>query len=100
MQTLRGHRADALFINVKSVSGAWRLSIDQDAKFNGRSRCRRTHDEMKIAGMKAVYEAPVRLVQFDGVAFYRPVAGQRPIVPAEPRRHFIYMRLVTGRAAR
>src|SRR5262245_33896062 len=63
VQTLRGHRADALFVNVKSVSGARRLSIDQDTKFNGRSWCRRAHDEMKIARVKAIHEAPVRLIQ-------------------------------------
>ena len=82
VQTLFGHRADALFVNVKSVRRAWRLSIDQHTKFYGRSWRRGTHDEMKVPRMKAVCDATVGLVQFDGVALYRPVAGQRPIVPA------------------
>src|SRR5262249_33705547 len=49
VQTLFGDRAVALFVNVKAVSRAWRLSIDTHAKPHGRSwRCR-AHDEMKIA---------------------------------------------------
>src|SRR5262249_17352125 len=100
VQALCGHRADASFVDVKSVSGARRLSIDQDTQFDGRSRRRGAHDEMKIAGMKAVHEASVGLVQFGGVALYRPIAGQCPIVTAKPRRRFIHARLVAGRAAR
>src|SRR5215475_4915893 len=100
VQTLCSHCADALFVNVESVSGARRLSVDQDAKLNGRSWFRGTHDKMKIAGMKTVHQAPVRLVQFGCVALYRPIAGQRPIIPAESRRHCINMRFVTGCAAR
>ena len=63
VQTLCGHRADALFVNVKSVSGAWRPSIDQHTKLDGRSWCRRAHDEMKVARVKAIGDAAVRLVQ-------------------------------------
>jgi hypothetical protein len=37
VQTLFDHRADALFVNIKSVRRAWRLSIDQHTKFYGRS---------------------------------------------------------------
>src|SRR4249919_3445159 len=54
VQTLFGHRANALFIDIKSMRRAGRLSIDQHAKFYGRSWRRRAHDEMKIAGVKAV----------------------------------------------
>src|SRR5262249_25307508 len=75
VQTLRGHGTDALLIDVKSVSGARRLSIDQHAKLDGRSRCRGPHDQMKIAGVEAIHEAPVRLGQFGGLALYPPVAG-------------------------
>ena len=74
MQTLFGHRANALFIDIKSMRRAGRLSIDQHAKFYGRSWRRRAHDEMKIASVKAVRDATVRLVQFGGIALYRPIA--------------------------
>ena len=100
VQTLLGHRTDALFVNINSVRRAWRLSIDQHAKFYGRSWRRRAHDEMKVARVKAVRDAAVGLIQFDGVALYRPVAGQRPIVPAQPCRQFIHARFVAGCAAR
>src|SRR5215510_13601558 len=63
VQTLFGHRAVALLVNVCSVGRARRLSVDQHAKFHGRSwRCR-THDEMKIAGVKAVRDASIGFVQ-------------------------------------
>jgi hypothetical protein len=82
VQTLFGHRADALFVNVNSVRRAWRLSIDQHPEFHGRSWRRGTHNEMKVARVKTVRDATVGLVQFDGVALYRPVSRQRLIVPA------------------
>jgi len=42
VQPLLGNRAVTLFVNVNSVSRAWRPSIDQHAKFHGRSWRRRT----------------------------------------------------------
>ena len=63
VQPLLGHRAVALLVDVDAVSRARRLSIDQHAKSHGRSRRCRTHDEMKIAGVKAVRDASVGLVQ-------------------------------------
>src|SRR6267142_2699771 len=83
VQTLFGHRALALFVNVNSVSRAWRLSIDQHAKSHRRSwRCRaqrcRAHDEMKIAGVKTIRDAAIGLVQHRGILLHRPIARQRP----------------------
>src|SRR6478609_2571417 len=80
IQPLLGHRADALFVDVESMRRSWRLSVDRNAKLHRRSRRRRTHNKMKIARVKAVHDAAVGLVQFGSVAFYRPVAGQRPTV--------------------
>ena len=68
VQTLFGHRAVALLVDVDAVSRARRLSIDQHAKSHGRSWRRRAHDEMKIAGVKAVRDAAVGLVQHGGIA--------------------------------
>ena len=65
VQPLFGHSAVALLVNVNSVSRAGRLSINQHAKFHGRSWRWRAHDKMKIAGMKAVGDAPIGLVQDD-----------------------------------
>src|SRR5215208_6648913 len=58
---LFGHRAVARFIDVNAVSSARRLSIDQHAEFHGRSRRRRPHDEMKVAGVKTVRDASAGL---------------------------------------
>ena len=54
MEPLFDHRAVSLLVNVDSVCGAWLLSIDRHAKpHGGFLRCR-SHDKMKIAGVKAV----------------------------------------------
>ncbi|HZY59755.1 MAG TPA: hypothetical protein VFE56_08335 [Candidatus Binataceae bacterium] len=76
IQTLFGHCAVALFVNVNAVSRAWRLSIDAHAKSHGRSwRC---WDEMKIAGVKTVRDASIGLVQYGGFLLHRPIGRQPP----------------------
>ena len=63
MEPLFDHRAVSLLVNVDSVCGAWLLSIDRHARpHGGFLRCR-SHDKMKIAGVKAVCYPPVGLVQ-------------------------------------
>src|SRR5947209_5585154 len=54
IQPLFGDRAAPLLVDVAPVSSARRLSIDEHAKSYGRSVRRRSHNEMKIAGVKAV----------------------------------------------
>src|SRR5713226_6437907 len=66
IQPLFGNRAVALVVNVNSVSSAGRLSIDEHAKSYGSSSHGRPHDEMKIAGVKAVRDPSVGLVQDNG----------------------------------
>src|SRR5260370_19486597 len=58
-----GHRAVALLVNVTAMSRARCLPIDEHAKAHGGSSRRWSHDEMKIAGVKAVRDAPVGRVQ-------------------------------------
>ena len=71
IQPLFGHRTVALVVNVNSVSSARRLSIDEHAKSNGSSSHCRSHDEMKIAGVKAVRDPPLAL--FSTVACFATV---------------------------
>src|SRR5215212_7995072 len=67
IQPLFGNRAVALVVNVNSVSSARRLSVDEHAKpHRGSSRCR-SHHEMKVAGVEAVRDPPVGLVQHGGL---------------------------------
>jgi hypothetical protein len=62
VETLFPHRAVAGFVDVTPVASRWRLPIDQNAKFYRRSwRCR-AHDEMKIAGVKAIRDLSAGLV--------------------------------------
>src|SRR5262249_57029498 len=80
VQPLLGDRAVTLRVDVASLSGAWRLSIDQHAKSHRRSWRFRTHDEMKIAGMETVGDTSVGLVQRGSFSFDRPIAGQGPFI--------------------
>src|SRR5207244_13150900 len=73
IQALFGHGAVALVVNVNSMSGARRPPIDEHAKSHGRSLRGRAHDEMKIAGVKAVRDPPVGLVQHNGLLTHRPI---------------------------
>src|SRR5262245_7828457 len=99
VQTLLGDRAVALFININTVSRAWRLSIDQHAKSHGRCRRSRAHDEMKIAGVKTVRDASIGLVQGGGFLLHCPVARQRPSIQPQRRRQFVHARLIRCRSA-
>src|SRR6202011_4206845 len=65
VQPLLGGPAVALLVDVASVSRAWRPPIDQHSKSHGCSRNSRAHDQMKIASVEAVGDAPIGLVQRD-----------------------------------
>ena len=73
IQPLLADRAIALVVDIGSVSGTRRLAIDQHAKPHGRSRRGRSHDEVKIAGVKAVRDPPVGLVQHGRLSPDRPI---------------------------
>src|SRR2546422_1901953 len=79
IQPLFGNRAVALVVNVNSVSSARRLSIDEHAKAHGSSSHCRSHDEMKIAGVKAVRDPPVGRVEHSGLLRHRPITRKGPI---------------------
>src|SRR6185295_13954866 len=85
IQPLFGKRSVALGVHVSSVSSARRLSVDQHAKSHGSSSHCRSHDEMKIAGVKAVRDPPVGLVQHSGLFLHRPIARKRPIIESQAR---------------
>src|SRR5258708_30747069 len=85
IEPLLGHRAVALVVNVDSVSSARRLSIDEHAKAHGSSSRCRSHDQMKIAGVKAIHDAPVGFVQHRGLSLHRPITGTGPMIERESR---------------
>jgi hypothetical protein len=81
------------------VSGARRLSINEYAKSHRRSSRRRSHDEMKIAGMKAVGDPPVGLVQHGEPFLHRPITLQGPMIEFQLRRGSIDVTLAQYCAA-
>src|SRR5829696_6502719 len=101
IQPLFCDRAVALLVNVDSVSSARRLPIDEYAKSHGGSSRCRSHHEMKIAGVKAVRDPPVGLVQHGGLSLHRPITQKRPMIEPQPRGGIVDAALVqycaTGR---
>src|SRR6266498_5484404 len=85
IQPLFGDRAVALVVDVNSVIGARRLSIDENLKSHRIPSRRRSHYEMKIAGVKAVRDPPVGLVQHRGLPLYRPITPKGPMIEPQPR---------------
>src|SRR5918992_6087144 len=84
IQPLFGNRAVTMPVNVDSVSGARRLSIDEHATSNGSSPGGRPHDEMKIAGVKATREPSVGLVQHRRLFAHRPITRKSPLIEPQP----------------
>src|SRR2546429_3094684 len=85
IQPLFAGRAVALVVDVYAVSSTRGPPVDKHAKARGCSWRYRSHDEMEIAGVKAVRDPPVGLVEHRGLFPDRPVAGKRPLVEAQPR---------------
>src|SRR5438067_3359554 len=100
IQPLLGNRAVALVVDVDSVCSARRLSIDEHAKSHGSSSHRRSHDKVKIAGVKTVNDPPVGLVQHDGVSLHRPVARKGTLIELHPGRNSIDARFVQSCSTR
>src|SRR2546425_6204122 len=96
---LLGDRAVALVVDVDSVSSARRFSIDEHAKAHGSPWHRRSHDELEIAGVKAVRDPPVGLVEHGRRFPYRPIAQQGPAIEFQSCGGGVDARLVQYRAA-
>ena len=69
-----GNRPVALFVNVNAMSSARRLSIEEHAKAHGLVPSRRSHDEIEIAGVKAVHDPAAGGVLRNGLSAHRPIA--------------------------
>src|SRR5215475_14137648 len=75
IETLFGHCAVALLVEISAVRRTRRPSINADAVSHGRSRRGRAHHEMKIAGVKTICDRSVGFVQRGGASLHSPVAG-------------------------
>src|SRR5713101_3690350 len=100
IEPLCRNRAIALVVYINSVRSAGRLSIDEHAKAHGSSPRCRPHDEMQIAGVKTVRDAPMGLVQHNGLLLDRPLPCKRPMIAPQRRGGGIDTALVQRRTAR
>src|SRR5205823_1716660 len=85
IQPLVGHRAVALFVDIGSMRSTGWLSIDEHTKTHGSPPRCGSHNEMKIAGVKAIGDPPVGLVQGGKRLLNRPVTRQSPIIEFQAR---------------
>src|SRR5258706_8834809 len=83
VQPLFGHRSVALAVNIDPVRRIRRLPVEEHAESYGRARYARPHDQVKIAGVKAVRDLPAGLVQRGGLFLHCPVPGQGPVIESQ-----------------
>src|SRR5580698_6036812 len=88
------NRAVAWAVNISTVSGTRRLSIDRYAKSHGGSSRRWSHDEIEIARVEAERNSPGGLIQHDGLLTDRPVSGKGPVVEVQPLWRNVNARLI------
>src|SRR5712691_3030992 len=70
-------------VHIGAVGSSWRAPIDEHTKWQGKPSRGWPHDEMKVASVKAVRDAPLRLVQHNGFFLHRPIARKPPVVELE-----------------
>src|ERR1039457_4596489 len=99
IQPLLGEGAVALGVNVGSVGLARLLPVDEYTESRGTSCCRRSHDEMKVAGVEAAGDPSVGRVERGGLFLHRPVPEQGPLVEPQLRGGGIDMRFTWHGAA-
>src|SRR6266403_5791816 len=74
-----------LTIDVGSVRCTGRLAVDLHRKPHRLRSRRRTHDEIHVAGVEAIHDATIRLVQHNGLSLYGPIAGKSPLIERQAR---------------
>src|SRR5207245_6585372 len=84
VETMLVHRAVALVVDIGAMRVARRLTIEQNAEAHCRPARDRPHDQMQIARLEAIRQAPIRLVDCCGARSHRPVAAERPLI--QPKR--------------
>src|ERR1700730_7312379 len=89
-----GTHAVALLVNVNSVNSARRLSIEEHAKSHRLVPNRGLHDEMQIAGVKAVHDPAADGVEHNGLLAHRPITREGPMIEPQSRGPNIDVTLV------
>ena len=84
VEPLSRHQALAFGVDISAVAVAGRSAVDGDAEAHGLAVCRGSEDQMQVAGVEPVDDAPALRVENGMLAADRPVARQRPFV--DPRR--------------
>ena len=79
-----GGRAVALVVHIGSVGRTWWLPVDQDTEPHGGPWCCRSHDQVQVAGVEAVGDPPLGLVEHDRLPLDRPVTGKGPMIEPQP----------------
>src|SRR5271157_2420454 len=98
VQPMFGHRSVTLVVHIDPMCRARRLSVEKHAESYGRVPYARAHDQVEVAGVEAVANPPVGLVQRGSLFRHRPVPGQSPVIESQLRRDRIDLTLAQHRA--
>ena len=86
IQPLLDNRAVAAIVHVATVSRTRRLPVNRHAETYGDTLPRRSHDEMKVARVKATCDSAGAAVQDRCLLPHRPVPSQRPLIQSQAGR--------------
>ena len=85
IQPLIDGRAVAVLVDVEAMSRTWRAAVERHANTHGALSARRTHDQMKVARLKAARESAVGTGQNNRLPAHHPLAGKRPFIQPQAR---------------
>jgi hypothetical protein len=74
-----------LIIDIGAVPCARRLAVDLDREPHWLRSRWRAHYEIHVAGVEAIREPTIRLVQHGASSFHRPSAGESPLIERQAR---------------
>src|SRR5215211_4806273 len=97
VQAWFGDGAVALIVDVGSVGGTHGLAVQVHAEPHRCPWGSRSHDQVQVAGVEAVGDAPVGLVEHDRLPPDRPVTREGPVVEPQPLGDGIDLRGVKDR---
>src|SRR5262245_2194168 len=86
MQARLADDAIAGGIHVETSRGSRRLAVNRHAETNRGPLQWRTHDEMQVAGMKAIRDPSAWVAKNGRLPAHRPIANERPLIERQTRR--------------
>ena len=85
IRPLTSGRAVPLIIDVGSVRCTGRLAVDLYREPHRLRSRRRAHDEIHVAGVEAIRDLAIRVVEYSASSFHSPITGKPPLIERHAR---------------